>query len=119
MFNKQSMMQDAQKILGQKGAGTFGQLFDIASNIVNTCQNPKAELEKHGVTVETIRKAKNFLNFPGVGWLISKYGNKEQILEDLNKLEQLFEQPNNNYSPVEQAPAGELEQLQANLARLK
>ena len=119
MFNKQTMMQDAQKMLGQKGAGMFGQLFDLANQIATTCQNPKAELEKHGVTVDTIRKAKNFLNFPGVGWLISKYGNKEQILEDLNKLEQLFEPTNNNYSPVEQAPANELEQLQANLARLK
>lgn len=86
---------------------------------MNTCQNPKAELEKHGVTVETIRKAKNFLNFPGVGWLINKYGNKDQILQDLGKLEQLFEPQNAINSPVEQAPAGELEQLQANLARLK
>lgn len=119
MFNKQSMMQDAQKMLGQKGAGTFGQLFDLATNIVNTCQNPKAELEKHGVTIDVIRKAKNFLNFPGVGWLINKYGNKDQILQDLNKLEQLFEPTNTINLPAEQAPADELEQMQANLARLK
>ena len=119
MFNKQTMMQDAQKMLGQKGAGMFGQLFDLANQIVTTCQNPKAELEKHGVTVETIRKAKSVLNFPGVGWLISKYGNKDQVLADLDKLEQLFEPTNNNNLPAEQAPASELEQLQANLARLK
>lgn len=112
-------MQDAQKLLGQKGAGTFGQLFDLASNIVNGCQNPKEELEKYGVTAETIRKAKSFINFPGVGWLISKYGNKDQVLADLDKLEKLFEPSVNNYSQAEQAPASELEQLQANLARLK
>ena len=111
-------MADAQKMLGQKGAGTFGQLFDIASNIVNTCQKPKAELERHGVTADVIRKAKSFINFPGVGWLISKYGSKEQILADLDKLEKLFNNQEINL-PAEQAPADELEQLQANLARLK
>ena len=91
----------------------------MATNIVNTCQNPKAELEKHGVTVETIRKAKSFINFPGVGWLIGKYGNKEQVLADLDRLEKLFESGNNNNLPTEQAPVDELEQLRANLARLK
>ena len=91
----------------------------MASQIATTCQNPRAELEKHGVTLETIRKAKSFLNFPGVGWIINRYGNKDQVLADLDKLEKLFEPANNNYSEVEQAPANELEQLQANLARLK
>lgn len=105
-------------MLGQKGAGIFSQLFDVASNIVNTCSNPRAELEKHGVTIDTIRKAKSFVNNPIAGWIIGKYGNKEQILADLEKLERIF---NNEPigSPVEQAPNGELEQLQANLARLK
>lgn len=94
----------------------FSQLFDLANRIATTCQNPKEELSKHGITADTIRRAKSALNFPGIGWLINKYGNKEQLLADLNKLEQIFEP---NYPLAEQAPASELEQLQANLARLK
>lgn len=119
MLNKQSMMQDAQKFLGQGGAGKFGQLFDLASRIVNTCQNPKEELQKLGVNANTIKMAKGFINFPGVGSLINKYGNKELVLKDLDKLEKLFLSENQNSSVVEQAPANELEQLQANLAKLK
>lgn len=69
-----------------------------------------------------IRKAKSLINMPVVGWLINKYGSKEQLLNELNRLEQLFE-PNGfnqvNNSPMEQAPVSELEQMQANLARLK
>lgn len=69
-----------------------------------------------------IRKAKSLINMPVVGWLINKYGNKEQLLNDLNKLEQIFEPTGFNQvtnSPIEQAPVSELEQMQANLARLK
>lgn len=109
-------MADAQKMMGQKGSNLFGQLFDIASNIASTCSNPVAELEKHGVTIETVRKAKTCLNFPGVGWLINKYGNKEKILEDLDKLEKIFE---GKQPLIEQAPISELEQMQNNLASLK
>lgn len=96
----------------------FSQLFDLASQIATTCQNPKAELEKHGVTAETIKKAKSCLNFPGVGWLINKYGNKEQLMADLDKLEKVFT-GDTSYPLTEQAPVSELEQMQANLARLK
>lgn len=103
-------------MLGQKGSNLFGHLFDIASDIANTCVDPVAELKKHGVTADTIKKAKACLNFPGVGWLINKYGNKEQILQDLNKLEGIFE---NKQPLIEQAPVSELEQMQNNLASLK
>lgn len=69
-----------------------------------------------------IRKAKSLINMPVVGWLINKYGNKEQLLNELDRLEQIFE-PNGfnrvNNSPIEQAPVSELEQMQANLAKLK
>lgn len=109
-------MADAQKMMGQKGSNLFGQLFDVASSIANTCVNPAEELRKHGITIETIRRAKSCLNFPGVGWLISKYGDKDKILEDLNKLEKLFE---NQQPLIEQAPISELEQMQRMLASLK
>lgn len=103
-------------MLGQKGVGVFGQLFDVANNILNTCSNPIEELKKYGVTYDTVKKAKSFLSFPGVGWLVNKYGNKEDILKDLEKLEKIFE---GNQSLIEQAPVNELEQMQRNLAMLK
>lgn len=112
-------MQDAQKFLGQGGAGKFGQLFDLASHIVNTCQNPKEELKNLGIDANVVKKAKSFINFPGVGFLINKYGNKDQVLSDLDRLEKIFSEGESNSLPVEQAPAGELESLRANLARLK
>ena len=102
-------------MLGQRGAGVFGQLFDMASGIVNGSVNPKEVFERQGITVDTIRKAKTWLNFPGVGWLINKYGSKEQLLKDLDKLECFFE----GKPLIEQAPISDLEQMQRNLTSLK
>jgi len=46
------------------------------------------------------------------------FGNKKQsVIEGLNRAEALFDKQVNSLS--EQAPVNELEQLQANLARLK
>lgn len=113
-------MQDVAKMFGQKETGKFSQLFDLASTIANTCQNPKEELAKYGVTAETIKKAKSIINFPGVGWIVNKYGNKDSIIEDLNKLESLFSSENKqNNLLTEQAPVNELELMRQNLARLK
>lgn len=109
-------MADAQRMMGQKGTGLLGQMFDVATNIMNTCSDPVGELKKYGVSRDTIKRAKSCLNFPGVGWLVNKYGDKNKILEDLEKLEKVFEE---NQPLIEQAPVSELEQMQRNLASLK
>lgn len=113
-------MQDVAKMFGQKETGKFSQLFDLASTIANTCQNPKEELSKYGINADTIRKAKSIINLPGVGWIISKYGDKNKIIEDLDKLENLFGTENKQSNLLtEQAPVNELELMRQNLARLK
>lgn len=78
-------------------------------------QNPKEALEKAGVTKQDLEKAKKLINNPVAGFLLGE--KKQSVIDGLNKAEMFFDRQIN--SLPEQAPVSELEQLQANLARLK
>lgn len=78
-------------------------------------QNPKEALEKAGVTKQDLEKAKKLINNPVAGFLLGE--KKQSVIDGLNKAEMFFDGQIN--SLPEQAPVSELEQLQANLARLK
>ena len=78
-------------------------------------QNPKEALEKAGVTKQDLEKAKKLINNPVAGFFLGE--KKQSVIDGLNKAEMFFNGQIN--SLPEQAPVSELEQLQANLARLK
>lgn len=81
-------------------------------------QNPKEALEKAGVTKQDLEKAKKLINNPMAGFVLGD--KKQSLIDGLARVEALFnEQPSQISSFTEQAPVNELEQLQANLARLK
>lgn len=85
----------------------------MANRITDMTQNPRDALEKAGVTKEDLVKARNLVNNPMASFVL---GDKKQaIIDGLRRAESLFE----DNSFTEQAPVNELEQLQANLARLK
>ena len=72
-------------------------------------------MEKAGVTKQDLEKAKKLLNNPVAGFFLGE--KKQSVIDGLNKAEMFFNGQINSLS--EQAPVSELEQLQANLARLK
>ena len=78
-------------------------------------QNPKEALEKAGVTKQDLEKAKKLINNSVAGLFLGE--KKQSVIDGLNKAEMFFNGQINSLS--EQAPVSELEQLQANLARLK
>ena len=78
-------------------------------------QNPKEALEKAGVTKQDLEKAKKLRNNSVAGLFLGE--KKQSVIDGLNKAEMFFNGQIN--SLPEQAPVSELEQLQANLARLK
>lgn len=72
-------------------------------------------MEKAGVTKQDLEKAKKLINNPVAGFFLGE--KKQLVIDGLNKAEMFFNGQINSLS--EQAPVSELEQLQANLARLK
>lgn len=78
-------------------------------------QNPKEALEKAGVTREDLEKAKQLVNNPMANLILGD--KKQSVIDGLTRVESLFDTQVS--SPIEQAPMSELDQLQANLARLK
>lgn len=93
----------------------LSQAYDFANKITDITQNPKEALEKAGVTKQDLEKAKKLINNPVAGFFLGE--KKQSVIDGLNKAEMFFSGQINSLS--EQAPVSELEQLQANLARLK
>jgi hypothetical protein len=115
MFNKQSILSAAGRFLPQEKIQLLSQAYDFANKITDITQNPKEALEKAGVTREDLEKAKKLINNPMAGFFLGD--KKQSVIDGLNRAESLFDKQVNSLS--EQAPVNELEQLQANLARLK
>lgn len=91
------------------------QAYELANNIMSSSGSPEEALKKAGVTRKDIESAKGYLNNPISNIILGKLGSdKNSFSEDLNKLENIF-----GYSHAEQAPAGELEELQKTLQSLK
>ena len=105
----------AGRFLPQEKIQTLSNAYDFANKITDLTNDPKVVLEKAGITQKDLEKAKVLINNPLFSMLLGE--KKQVVLEGLNKAENFFNDGNN--LPVEQAPASELEQLQANLARLK
>lgn len=105
----------AGRFLPQEKIQTLSNAYDFANKITDLTNDPKVVLEKAGITKKDLEKAKALINNPLFSMLLGE--KKQAVLEGLNKAENFFNGGNN--SLAEQAPASELEQLQANLARLK
>lgn len=75
--------------------------------------NPREALEKAGVTIKDLEKAKTLINNPIASFILGD--KKQSVIDGLNKAEHLFE----NNLLTEQTPVDELEQLQNNLKLLK
>lgn len=119
MFNKQSILSLAGRFLPQEKIQLLSQAYDYANKITDITQNPKEALEKAGVTKQDLEKAKRLINNPMAGFFLGD--KKQMVIDGLSRAESLFDgQPIEQVSSLtEQAPVSELEQLQANLARLK
>lgn len=105
----------AGRFLPREKIQTLSNAYDFANKVTDLTNDPKVVLEKAGITRKDLEKAKALINNPLFSMLL---GDKKQVvLEGLNKAENFFNYENNLF--VEQAPTSELEQLQANLARLK
>ena len=115
MFSKQSILSAAGRFLPQEKMQLLSQAYDFANKITDMTQNPKEALEKAGVTKQDLEKAKKLINNPVAGFFLGE--KKQSVIDGLNKAEMFFNGQINSLS--EQAPVSELEQLQANLARLK
>ena len=115
MFSKQSILSAAGRFLPQEKIQLLSQAYDFANKITDITQNPKEALEKAGVTKQDLEKAKKLINNPVAGFFLGE--KKQSVIDGLNKAEMFFNGQINSLS--EQAPVSELEQLQANLARLK
>ena len=115
MFSKQSILSAAGRFLPQEKIQLLSQAYDFANKITDITQNPKEALEKAGVTKQDLEKAKKLINNPVAGFFLGE--KKQSVIDGLNKAEMFFSGQINSLS--EQAPVSELEQLQANLARLK
>lgn len=115
MFSKQSILSAAGRFLPQEKLTLLSQAYDFANKITDITQNPKEALEKAGVTKQDLEKAKKLINNPVAGFFLGE--KKQSVIDGLNKAEMFFDGQINSLS--EQAPVSELEQLQANLARLK
>lgn len=119
MLNKQSILSVAGRFFPQEKIQLLSQAYDFANKITDVTQNPKEALEKAGVTRQDLEKAKKLVNNPMAGFLLGD--KKQDVIDGLNRAESLFDgQPIGQINSLsEQAPVSELEQLQANLAKLK
>lgn len=112
-------MNLASKFMGQNNVQKLSQAFDFANGILNATQNPQEALQKAGVSAADLTKAKALLNSPFAGMVAKACGTtKEDMMRGLSNLDGLFGGASVS-PPTEQAPASELERMQANLARLK
>lgn len=110
----------ANKFLGQNNSQKFSKAYDFASGVLSATTNPQEALQKAGVTRADLDKAKKMLNSPMAGMVAKFFGaSKDDIRKCLDSLDGLFNDAPPVNLPAEQAPASELERMQANLARLK
>lgn len=112
-------MAIANKFMGQGNSQKLSKAYDFANGVISTAANPQEALQKAGVTSADIERAKKMLNSPMAGMIAKMFGTtREDILRGLESFTQSCP-PTPVSLPVEQAPASELERMQANLARLK
>ena len=78
-------------------------------------------MQKAGITLENVRKAQNLIENPFGEMIITCLGgNKQKVAAGLKRAEEMLGGTAPKQIPfVEQAPASELDELQATLARLK
>lgn len=115
-MNKQNLLNVAGRFLDPQKQKTLSQAFDFANQITNLTTNPKEAFEKAGVTLETVKKAKEMINNPVGAFVVQMLGgNKSTVVAGLERAEQML----TNNTGAEQAPANELDELQASLARLQ
>lgn len=123
MINKQAVMNLAGRFLGAEKTQKLSQAFDFANQLTSVTRNPEEVMQKAGITLENVRTARSMIANP-LGEMIIKClgGDKENVLSGLSKAEQMLNSSENapkQISFAEQAPANELDELQATLARLK
>lgn len=112
-------MAIANRFMGQGNSQKLSKAYDFANTVISTAANPQEALQKAGVTTADIDKARKVLNSPVAGMIAKMFGTtREDILRGLDSFAQTCPAVPVNL-PAEQAPAGELERMQANLARLK
>lgn len=114
-------MNLAGRFIGAEKTQKLSQAFDFANQITSVTRNPEEVMQKAGITLENVRTARTLLANP-FGEMIVKClgGDKQTILSGLSKAEQMLGGAAlKQISFAEQAPASELDELQATLARLK
>ena len=112
-------MNLAGRFLGAEKAQRLSQAFDFANQLTSMTQNPEEVMRKAGITLENVRKAQSLLSNPfGETIVRCLGGDKQTVLNGLSRAEQMLSAPK-QISFAEQAPANELDELQATLARLK
>lgn len=119
-------MNAASKFLGPQKVQSLSKAFDAANNLMEVTQNPAEVIQKAGITLEDIRKAKTYINNPFAGGLLSLIGgNKEEILRGLGVAETFLSNNTTSVTPIsngslsEQAPVSELDRLMSNLSHIK
>ncbi len=121
MISKETVMNLVGRFLGPERTQRLSQAFDFANQLTSFTRNPEEVMQKAGITLENIKTARNLLGNPfGETIIRCLGGDKQTVLSGLNKAEQML----NGSTPkqisfAEQAPASELDELQATLARLK
>lgn len=119
MINKEVVLNLAGRFLGPEKTQRLSQAFDFANQLTSFSQNPEEVMQKAGITLENVRKAQSLLSNPfGETIVRCLGGDKQTVLNGLNKAEQMLS-AQKQIPFVEQAPANELDELQATLARLK
>ena len=116
-------MNLAGRFLGPERTQRLSQAFDFANQLTSFTRNPEEVMQKAGITLENIKTARNLLGNPfGETIIRCLGGDKQTVLSGLNKAEQMLNSSASapkQISFAEQAPASELDELQATLARLK
>lgn len=114
-------MNLAGRFLGAEKTQKLSQAFDFANQLTSLTRNPEEVMQKAGITLENVRTARSMIANP-FGEMIVKClgGDKQTVLSGLSKAEQMLGgAAPKQISFAEQAPASELDELQATLARLK
>lgn len=121
MISKQAVMNLASRFLGAEKAQRLSQAYDFANQLTSATQNPEEVMQKAGITLENVRKAQNLIENPFGEMIITCLGgNKQKVAAGLKRAEEMLGGTAPKQIPfVEQAPASELDELQATLARLK
>lgn len=121
-LNKEAIINEINRKLGADKATVFSQLFDKANNIIGNSSSALEVINKAGITLNDVQKAKALVSSPFSGWAISLFGgNKEEVQNGLNAVENLLKgSPLANLgSSTEQSPVNDLQSLQQTLKGLR